>query len=87
MSTEENKSIVRRVIDEVLNGQRNLEGADELFALDYVGHNPASPGGILRWRILLQRRVLRGHSPTGSSLEANYCKRRGGAKWPRPSFC
>ena len=41
--SEENKAIVRRVIDEVLNGQGNLDVADELFTPDYVGHNPASP--------------------------------------------
>src|SRR5215204_139671 len=41
--SEENKAIVRRMIDEILNGQGNLNVADELFAPDYVGHNPASP--------------------------------------------
>jgi predicted SnoaL-like aldol condensation-catalyzing enzyme len=41
--SEENKAIVRRVIDELLNGQGNLDVADELFAPEYVGHNPASP--------------------------------------------
>ena len=41
--SEENKAIVRRMIDEILNGQGNLDVADELFAPDYVGHNPASP--------------------------------------------
>ena len=40
--SEENKAIVRRVIDEVLNGKGNLDVADELFAPDYVGHNLAS---------------------------------------------
>jgi hypothetical protein len=38
--SEENKVIVRRMIDELLNGQGNLDVADELFAPDYVGHNP-----------------------------------------------
>jgi predicted SnoaL-like aldol condensation-catalyzing enzyme len=41
--SEENKAIVRRMIDELLNGQGNLDVADELFAPEYVGHNPASP--------------------------------------------
>ena len=40
--SEENKAIVRRMIDELLNGQGNLNVADELFAPEYVGHNPAS---------------------------------------------
>jgi len=41
--SEQNKAIVRRMIDELLNGQGNLDVADELFAPYYVGHNPASP--------------------------------------------
>jgi predicted ester cyclase len=41
--SEANKAIVRRMIDEILNGQGNLDVADELFAPEYVGHNPASP--------------------------------------------
>src|SRR5215217_3593959 len=41
--SEQNKAIVRRMIDEILNGQGNLDVADELFAPYYVGHNPASP--------------------------------------------
>jgi predicted ester cyclase len=41
--SEANKAIIRRVIDELLNGQGNLDVADELFAPEYVGHNPASP--------------------------------------------
>lgn len=42
MSTEENKAITRRLIEEVWN-QGNLGLADELVAPDYVGHDPASP--------------------------------------------
>jgi predicted ester cyclase len=41
--SEANKGIVRRMIDEILNGQGNPDVADELFAPYYVGHNPASP--------------------------------------------
>ena len=41
--SKENKAIVRRMIDEVLDGQGNLDVADELFAAAYAGHNPASP--------------------------------------------
>ena len=42
MSAEENKTLVRRLIDEVYN-QGNLDAADELLATDYVDHN-ALPG-------------------------------------------
>ena len=40
--SEENKAIARRALEEVFSGQGNLDVADELFAPDYVGHDPAS---------------------------------------------
>ncbi len=39
MSTEENKEIVRRVIEEIVN-KGNLELADEVLAGDYIYHFP-----------------------------------------------
>jgi predicted SnoaL-like aldol condensation-catalyzing enzyme len=42
MSTEQNKAVVRRFIEEVLNNQ-DLALADELLAPDYVNH--LAPGG------------------------------------------
>jgi steroid delta-isomerase-like uncharacterized protein len=39
MSTEMNKVLARRVIEEVLNG-RNLDLLDELAAPDYIEHSP-----------------------------------------------
>ncbi len=39
MSTETNKVLARRVIEEVLNG-RNLDLLDELAAPDYIEHSP-----------------------------------------------
>jgi predicted ester cyclase len=44
--SEENKAIARRVLEAVFSGQGNLDVADELFAPNYVGHDPASPGDI-----------------------------------------
>ncbi|HZG63210.1 MAG TPA: ester cyclase [Rubrobacteraceae bacterium] len=44
--SEENKAIARRALEEVFSGQGNLDVADELFAPNYVGHDPASPGDI-----------------------------------------
>jgi steroid delta-isomerase-like uncharacterized protein len=44
--SEENKAIARRVLGEVFSGQGDLEVADELFAPDFVGHDPASPEDI-----------------------------------------
>jgi steroid delta-isomerase-like uncharacterized protein len=41
MSSEQNKAIVRRAFEEPWKG--NLGVIDELFASDYVGHDPASP--------------------------------------------
>jgi steroid delta-isomerase-like uncharacterized protein len=45
--SEENKAILRRVTDEVFS-QGNLDLVGELFAADYVLHDPGIPGGELR---------------------------------------
>ena len=45
MSAEENKALARRVIEEMFN-KGNLDVADEVLALDYVDHDPASPEEI-----------------------------------------
>ena len=42
MSEEANKALMRRMVEEILNSG-NLEAADEIFAPDYVLHDPASP--------------------------------------------
>ena len=42
MSAEENKTVVRRVIEEMFN-KGNLDAADELVAPDFVDHDPAMP--------------------------------------------
>jgi steroid delta-isomerase-like uncharacterized protein len=42
---ETNKILVQRMIDEVMN-QQNLAVVDELFAADYLMHDPAWPGEV-----------------------------------------
>ncbi len=42
MQPEENKAVVRRFLEEIFN-EGNLDVADELFAPDYVLHDPAAP--------------------------------------------
>lgn len=42
---EENKAIVRREAEEMFN-RGNLDAADEIYAVDYVGHDPNSPEEI-----------------------------------------
>jgi steroid delta-isomerase-like uncharacterized protein len=42
MSTEQNKAVVRRVFDEVIN-EGNLNVADETLTPDYVYRSPGSP--------------------------------------------
>jgi len=42
---ETNKAIVQRMIDEVMN-QQNLAVVDELFAADYLMHDPIWPGEV-----------------------------------------
>ena len=41
MSSEQNKAIVRRAVEEPWEG--SLKVVDELFASDYIGHDPANP--------------------------------------------
>jgi steroid delta-isomerase-like uncharacterized protein len=55
MSTEQNKAIVRRFFDEVINKQ-NLAAIDELFAEHYVNHfnPPGMPSGREGERMLTQ---------------------------------
>jgi predicted ester cyclase len=38
MSSDENKAVARRVVEELFNHTGNLDAADELFAPSYVGH-------------------------------------------------
>ena len=45
MSTEENKALARRVLEEMFNAG-NLDVADELLASDYVDHDPSLPEDV-----------------------------------------
>jgi predicted ester cyclase len=47
MSTEENKAIARRSIEELWN-RRNVDVIDELFAEDY--HDPMATKGLRQWK-------------------------------------
>src|SRR5215212_4572152 len=44
--SEENKAIARRACEEVFSAQGDLDVADEIFAPNFVGHDPASPEDI-----------------------------------------
>ena len=41
--SEENKAIVRREIEELFNHTGNLDVAEEIYAPDFVGHDPTMP--------------------------------------------
>ena len=41
--SEENKAIVRREIEELFNHTGNLDVAEEVYAPDFVGHDPTMP--------------------------------------------
>jgi steroid delta-isomerase-like uncharacterized protein len=45
MSAEVNKAIVRREVEEIFS-RGNLDAADEIYAPDYVGHEPTTPEDI-----------------------------------------
>lgn len=40
MPTEDNKTLVRREFEEMLNQEGNLDAAEEIYAPNYVGHAP-----------------------------------------------
>jgi steroid delta-isomerase-like uncharacterized protein len=40
MSTEENKAVARRELEELYNQGGSLDAAEEIYALDFVGHEP-----------------------------------------------
>ena len=46
MSTEVNKVLLRRSVEEVFSAQGDLDVADEIYAPDYVGHNPLDPEDV-----------------------------------------
>ena len=43
MSAEENKAIARREMEELFNHTGNLDVAQEVYAPDFVGHDPTMP--------------------------------------------
>ena len=43
MPTEENKAIVRREVEELYNPDGDLDAVEEIFAPDYVLHDPSLP--------------------------------------------
>jgi steroid delta-isomerase-like uncharacterized protein len=57
MSVEENKTIVRRFLEEAWNNQ-DTAVLDEVMDDNYVGHDPGFPGGEIRGREALKE-ILR----------------------------
>ena len=46
MSTEENKALVRREIEELFNHTGDLDVAEEVYAPDFVGHDSTLPENL-----------------------------------------
>ena len=46
MSTEENKALARREIEEIFSADGNLDAAEEIYAPNYISHQPAGEGDI-----------------------------------------
>jgi len=44
--SEENKALVRREIEEMFNHTGNLDAAEEIYAPDFIGHEPTTPEDI-----------------------------------------
>jgi steroid delta-isomerase-like uncharacterized protein len=69
MSTEENKAVVRRYYDEVLNG-RNLDVIDALAVEDYVEHDPFPGQGNGRQDLKARAKlILDAFNPVRFTLE------------------
>ena len=41
MSTEENKALARRELEEIFGAKGNLDTADEIYSPNYISHQPA----------------------------------------------
>jgi steroid delta-isomerase-like uncharacterized protein len=41
MSTEENKALARRELEEIFGAKGNLDAADEIYSPNYISHQPA----------------------------------------------
>jgi steroid delta-isomerase-like uncharacterized protein len=46
MSTEENKALARREIEEIFAAEGNLDAAEEIYVPDYISHQPAGSEDI-----------------------------------------
>jgi steroid delta-isomerase-like uncharacterized protein len=46
MSEEENKALVRREIEELFNHTGSLDVVEEVYAPDFIGHDPTMPEAI-----------------------------------------
>jgi steroid delta-isomerase-like uncharacterized protein len=61
MSTDQNKAIVQRALDQVFNAG-NLEAVDDLYAPDFVNHAPAGLGSTIRGTDGVKHNVTRWHT-------------------------
>jgi steroid delta-isomerase-like uncharacterized protein len=46
MSTEENKALARREIEEIFSAKGSLDAAEEIYAPNYISHQPAGAEDI-----------------------------------------
>jgi steroid delta-isomerase-like uncharacterized protein len=46
MSTEENKALARREIEEIFSANGNLDAAEEIYAPNYISHQPTGAEDI-----------------------------------------
>jgi predicted SnoaL-like aldol condensation-catalyzing enzyme len=46
MSTEENKALARRELQEIFAAKGNLDAAEEIYAPDYISHQPTGAEDI-----------------------------------------
>jgi steroid delta-isomerase-like uncharacterized protein len=80
MSTSENKRVLRRYFEEVLNGG-NVDLLDELAAEDYLEHNPFPGQGTGRGWLKERARTLAGALSSHLSIDHMIAEGEGVVVW------
>ena len=77
--SDENKALARREIEELFNHTGDLDVAEEVYAPDFVGHDPTMPEDLHGVFLLLARTAIEGAPcPSDEELAQAYGTRSPG---------
>jgi len=75
VSTEENKALARRELEEIFAAKGNLDAAEEIYAPNYISHQPAGGEDIRGPEAIKQFAAgMREAFPTSRVVSLNFCK-------------